>query len=146
MTVLVTGVFDVLHLEHEYFLRQAKALGGRLVVGIESDLRVKKLKGPDRPINAQATRCQNLRDLGIADEVFVLPEQFNTSDDHRALLQKIKPDVLAVSSHSPHIDKKIQLMKEIGGRVEVVHKHNPAVSSTILIERQREKGKRDGKN
>lgn len=91
MTVLVTGVFDVLHLEHEYFLRQAKALGGRLVVGIESDLRVKKLKGPDRPINAQATRCQNLRDLGIADEVFVLPEQFNTSDDHRALLQKIKP-------------------------------------------------------
>lgn len=146
MIVLVTGVFDVLHAEHEYFLRQAKALGGRLIIGIESDVRVKKLKGPDRPINSQNVRQQNLYTLGIADEVFILPEQFDSPEDHRALLLQVKPDILAVSSHSPHIDKKIQLMKEIGGRLEIVHEHNPAISSTILIERQREKGQRNGKN
>lgn len=143
MTVLTTGVFDVLHEEHTKFLQRAKALGGRLVVGIESDTRVTKIKGPDRPINSQAVRRQNLLDLHIADEVFILPEQFDSPDDHRALLQKIKPDILAVSSHSPHLDKKSRLMQEIGGRVEVVHEHNPAVSSTILITRSKSGGGAD---
>lgn len=131
--VLATGVFDVLHEEHVVFLQKAKELGGRLVVGIESDVRVRQLKGEGRPINAQAVRKANLEKLGIADEVFVLPEQFTSEKDYRALLAQLKPDILAVSSHTPHLDKKQRLMQEIGGKVVVVHDHNPAVSSTILI-------------
>ena len=135
---LVTGVFDILHEEHVAFLRQAKGLGGRLVVGIESDVRVRRLKGEGRPVNAQLVRVKNVEALGIADEVFVLPEQFDTEVEHRLLLAKLRPDVLAVSSHSPHLAEKQRLMQEIGGRVEVVHQHNPAISTTQLLARRGE--------
>lgn len=136
--VLVTGVFDILHQEHLAFLHKAKKLGF-LVVGIESDVRVKKLKGEGRPINGQEVRLENVRKLHIADELCILPEQFSSSDDHRQLLMKIQPTILAVSSHSPHLDKKASLMKEIGGRVEVVHQHNPDVSTTLLLGQQNKK-------
>lgn len=131
--VLVTGVFDILHEEHRTFLKNAKKLG-YLMVGIESDTRVKILKGDNRPVNNQAIRIENLKALNIADEVFLLPDNFSSPDDHRQLLFTLKPSILAVSSHSPNIDKKARLMQEIGGRVEVVHQHNPAVSTTKIIE------------
>lgn len=136
MTVLVTGVFDVLHQEHITFLKKAKALGGKLVVGIESDARVCRLKGEGRPVNPAPVRCRQLENLAIADEVFVLPEAFDTSDDHRRLLAAMRPDILAVSSHSPHLPEKQQLLQEIGGTVVVVHEHNPAISSSVLLERR----------
>lgn len=136
-SVLVTGVFDVLHQEHLVFLERARALGETLVVGIESDARVQQLKGTARPVHSQAVRKENLEKLGVADEVFVLPEKFDTPADHRKLLAKLRPHVIAVSSHTPHLAEKQQLMQEIGGRVEIVHQHNPAVSSTILLERDR---------
>lgn len=131
--VLVTGVFDVLHEEHVKFLFAAKKLG-QLMVGLESDLRVSNIKGNNRPINPAAVRMQNLVDLGIADEVFVLPEKFNNIEQRRTLLNLIKPDILAVSSHTPHLDKKRRLMKAIGGRVEIVHQHNPKVSTSKLLD------------
>lgn len=137
MKVLVTGVFDVIHQEHIHFLEQAKALGGRLIVALETDVRVRKIKGEGRPIHAEKVRQKNVRDLKIADEVILLPEDFDTPEARMNFLHKIKPDVLAVSSHTPHIEKKIRSMHEIGGRVEVVHKHNPAISSSILIEQGR---------
>lgn len=133
MLVLVTGVFDVLHAEHITFLRNAKALGGRLLVGIESDVRVRAIKGVNRPVNSQQVRKKNLEKLAIVDDVFVLPEKFDTVEDRRRLLKKLQPDILAVSSHTPFLTKKLQLMQEIGGRVEVVHQHNPEISSTILL-------------
>jgi D-beta-D-heptose 7-phosphate kinase/D-beta-D-heptose 1-phosphate adenosyltransferase len=134
--VLVTGVFDVLHQEHIAFLQKAKQRG-YLVVAIETDVRVKKLKGEGRPINSQTVRLENLRKLNLADELMILPEQFSTPDDHRSLLQKIRPTILAVSSHSPHLDKKASLMQEIGGKVEIVHEHNPEISTTQLLEQKK---------
>lgn len=139
-TTLATGVFDVLHAEHIEFLKRAKALGGRLIVGIESDVRVRRLKGEGRPVNGEDVRRKNIERLGIVDEVFVLPEKFDLPEEHLDLLKKIKPDILAVSSHTPHIAEKIRLMKDLGGRVEVVHQHNPNISSTLLIKKQRTSG------
>ncbi len=130
--VLITGVFDVLHEEHVKFLLDAKKLG-TLIVAIESDGRVRQLKGNNRPINAAPVRMQNLLDLGIADEVIVLPKRFDRTADHRAFLKLIQPDILAVSSHTSHMQKKARLMKEIGGRVEVVRQHNPNVSTSKLL-------------
>lgn len=130
--VLATGVFDILHQEHITFLQKAKALG-YLIVGLESDERVRKIKGPGRPINTADARMANLEKLAIADEVFILPRQFDAPADHKALLERIQPDILAVSSHTAHIEKKSQLMKELGGRVEIVHQHNPEVSTTQLL-------------
>lgn len=135
--VLVTGVFDILHQEHIAFLQKAKAQGTKLIVGVESDVRVRAMKGDGRPVNSQLVRVANLEKLGIANEVFVLPEQFSKTEEHLALLQKIKPAVLAVSENTPHLESKRKLMAEIGGRVVVVHPHNPNISTTILLAQQK---------
>ncbi|NCN82965.1 MAG: adenylyltransferase/cytidyltransferase family protein [Candidatus Pacebacteria bacterium] len=137
VVVLVTGVFDHLHKEHVAFLRKAKECGDVLLVGIESDVRVRQIKGEMRPYHSQTERLRAVEAIGIAEQVFVLPEQFSDPNEHRALLQKIHPDILAVSSHSPHLAEKQQLLQEIGGRVVVVHQHNPAISSTIILEKKR---------
>ncbi len=135
--VLVTGVFDVLHQEHRLFLEKAKAVGDILVVGLESDVRVKHMKGPDRPVFSQEVRLQHLAQWDIADFIFVLPDQFNTPAAHEQLIAGIRPAVLAVSSHSPHLESKQRILQKYGGEVKVVHQHNPEVSSTILIENRK---------
>ncbi len=132
--VLVTGVFDVLHQEHLNFLKAAKLEGDVLVVGLESDERVKKLKGSSRPINSINTRLKNLRQLGIANKIFTLPKKFNQSADHLALINQIKPDILAVSSHTPNLPAKRRLLKQIGGKVKVVHLKNPKLSTSKLLQ------------
>jgi len=135
--ILVTGVFDVLHEEHVKFLGKAKELGGRLIVGIESDVRVRQLKGEGRPVNSEKDRKRAIEELGIADQVLILPEKFDSPDDHWRFLQKIKPDLLAVSSHTPNQSEKSRLMSELGGRLVVVYDHNPAVSTTQILQKNR---------
>ena len=132
--VLVTGVFDILHDEHTLFLQKAKKTGDVLVVGVESDKRVKELKGEDRPINPQDVRVAHLEQMHIADGVFVLPELFSEPVHHLNLLRAVRPDVLAVSSHTPHLQSKRKLIEEVGGRLEIVHQHNPEISTTRLLQ------------
>lgn len=131
--ILVTGCFDLLHAEHKKFLRAAKKLGGKLSVGVETDARVRRLKGPGRPVNSLNDRLKNLRQLGIADQVFPLPKQFNNLNHFTSLIKKLRPDILAVSSGTPNLPVKRQIMKQFGGRVAVVLKHNPKISSTQLL-------------
>lgn len=131
--VLATGVFDVLHREHVNFLKRAKKLGNYLVVGIESDFRVKKIKGDGRPINAQGERKKNLEKLNIANEVVILPDEFEKYEDHKMFIEKVKPDFLAVSSHTLHLEKKKQIIEEFGGKLVIVHQYNPNISSTQIL-------------
>jgi D-beta-D-heptose 7-phosphate kinase/D-beta-D-heptose 1-phosphate adenosyltransferase len=134
---LVTGVFDLLHQGHLLFLgetkRRVNELKGCLVIGIESDSRVKLLKGEGRPINGQQTRLAQLDETGVADAVFILPEQFNTPADHADLIRLIRPAVLAVSVSTPNLKQKQQIMSLVGGRVEVVCAHDPRYSTTAII-------------
>lgn len=130
--VLATGVFDVVHAEHIAFLQKAKALGW-LIVGVESDARVAEMKGPTRPVNPAARRVTTLEALQIADAIFVLPDHFNTPAAHEALIAEVRPQYLAVSAHTAHLDKKQAILAKYGGEVKVVHEHNPSVSTTILL-------------
>ena len=134
ISVLVTGVFDILHLEHKKFLKAAKKQGDLLLVGLETDARVKKLKGSNRPINSLQTRIKNLMSWGIADQIFALPKKFNSQKDHRALINQIKPNILAVSSHTPNLPAKRKLMGSIGGTLKIVHPFNPKISVTKLLD------------
>jgi D-beta-D-heptose 7-phosphate kinase/D-beta-D-heptose 1-phosphate adenosyltransferase len=81
--VFVNGTFDILHVGHIALLDYAKSLGDQLVVGIDSDDRVRLLKGSDRPINSQFERGTLLAALKSVDEVFV----FDTDDELRSLIQ-----------------------------------------------------------
>lgn len=131
--VLATGVFDVFHSEHDLFLRKAKAMGTHLIVGVESDVRVRQIKGEGRPINDQAARCRQVAAHPSVDFCFVLPEQFSKPEDHKQFIAAIQPRYLAVSSHTAHLDKKQVVLAQFGGDVVVVHEHNPAVSSSLII-------------
>ena len=81
--VFVNGTFDIIHRGHIALLDYAKSLGDQLVVGIDSDNRVRLLKGSDRPINSQVERGTLLAALKSVDEVFV----FDTDDELTSLIQ-----------------------------------------------------------
>ena len=135
--VLATGVFDLLHSEHKKFLQQAKKIGDIFIVGVEPDSRVQKMKGKGRPLQPQDIRMQQLQSLPYVDKVLLLPEDFGEFEVRDAFLRKIKPDILAVSSHTPHQQQKQELMEKHGGKLVIVHQHNPEVSTTKLLREEK---------
>jgi D-beta-D-heptose 7-phosphate kinase/D-beta-D-heptose 1-phosphate adenosyltransferase len=87
--VFTNGVFDLLHVGHVRYLEQARALGDSLLVAINSDRTVRKLKGPDRPVFDQAERAEILAALRCVDYVTVFD---NISP--RSLIEELLPDML----------------------------------------------------
>lgn len=134
--VFATGVFDLFHEEHQKFLEKARAAGNFLLVGIETDARVRETKGADRPIDSQELRLEKVLSSGVVDEAVILPEAFNQPEHHRSILGLLRPHLLAVSSHSPYLEAKRKLMELFGGELRVVHEHNPQVSTSQIIENQ----------
>lgn len=131
--VLVTGCFDILHTEHRKFLQKAKKKGNILLVGMESDKRVRELKGQGRPVNKIKKRTKQLVDTNIPDYVFVLPEHFSATAEHERLIARIRPDILAVSAHTLHQGKKKEMVERYGGELRVVLPYNPGFSTSRLL-------------
>lgn len=131
--ILVTGVFDLLHQEHMSFLQKAKAVGDFLVVGVESDVRVRKMKGEGRPVQPEQVRRHVVQTFPYVDEAFILPQSFSSPQEHEELIAFIKPNILAISSHSDHQDNKRALMEKYGGSLQIVHEHNPNISTTMTL-------------
>lgn len=94
MLVFVNGCFDVLHRGHFELLKFARQLGTRLVVAIDSDSRVKQLKGSDRPFFNQTDRQFALENLRWVDEVHV----FDSEESLRQLTQNLQPHIMVVGS------------------------------------------------
>jgi rfaE bifunctional protein nucleotidyltransferase chain/domain len=89
LTVFTNGCFDILHRGHVQYLNEARALGGRLVVGLNSDSSVKRLKGETRPINSESDRKFILENLKAVDEVIIFDQ-----DTPLELIKKIRPNIL----------------------------------------------------
>ena len=117
--VLTGGCFDILHIGHVRFLSEAKKMGDYLVVLLESDEKVKELKGKNRPVFIQKERAEVLSALGSVDLIVLLPMMENDSD-YLNLLMKIKPDIIAVTEDDPHIEKKRFQAKEVGGELKII--------------------------
>ncbi|HET8640372.1 MAG TPA: PfkB family carbohydrate kinase, partial [Pseudonocardiaceae bacterium] len=88
VVVATGGCFDLLHAGHTRTLRAARDLGDRLIVCLNSDDSVARLKGPDRPVNGQADRAEVLRALGCVDDVVVFDE-----DGPQRVLGQLRPDI-----------------------------------------------------
>lgn len=119
--VLVGGCFDLLHYGHVRFLAEAKKLGDWLVVALESDENVRKMKGKDRPIHHQEQRRELLEALSCVDEVIPLPPM-HTDADYNNLVTTVKPDVIAITEGDPIADKKQKQADMIGARLIVIPK------------------------
>lgn len=87
--VFTNGCFDLIHQGHKDLLNKAKSLGDILIVGLNSDQSVKRLKGINRPIQNEKERAKNLFEIGIVDKVIIFDE-----DTPDRLITEIKPHVL----------------------------------------------------
>jgi len=93
-SVFVNGTFDILHLGHLALLNYAKSLGDTLFVAIDSDERIKLLKGPTRPIYDAFQRKTMLLNLKAVDEV----EVFSSNEELELWIKQIKPSIMVVGS------------------------------------------------
>jgi D-beta-D-heptose 7-phosphate kinase / D-beta-D-heptose 1-phosphate adenosyltransferase len=128
--VFTNGCFDILHRGHVAYLNRAKALGDVLIVGLNTDAGVRRLKGAGRPINPLDDRAQVLAALSCVD--FVAPFDEDTPAE---LIRLLRPDVF-VKGGDYTVDRlpEAPLVRELGGEVQIL----PFVedrSTSLLIER-----------
>lgn len=129
--ILTNGAFDLLHVGHVRYLGAAKALGGRLVVAVNSDESVRKLKGEGRPILPENERAEIVAALAAVDAVVIFPEL-----DARAIIRAIHPDIQAKGTdYTADSVPERDAVLEYGGRIEIVG--DPKDHSTSEIIRSR---------
>ena len=128
--VFTNGCFDILHVGHVDYLSKARRLGDLLVIGLNSDSSVKKIKGKDRPINKESDRAKVLSSLYFVDYITIFSEP--TPEN---LIKKVRPDILVKGG-----DWKVNdivgssFVRSCGGKVKTI----PFVkgySTTSVIER-----------
>ncbi|GGE74730.1 bifunctional protein HldE [Streptosporangium jomthongense] len=119
--VFTNGCFDILHAGHVRYLAQARALGDRLVVGLNSDASVKRLKGDTRPVNPLEDRLEVLEALACVDWVIPFGDDDSDSDTPEQLIRTIKPDVL-VKGGDYTVDTIVgaEFVQRNGGEVTVL--------------------------
>lgn len=114
--VSTNGCFDILHVGHVRILEQAKTFGDVLVVGINSDVSVKKLKGDSRPINEERDRAAVLAALKSVDYVTIFGEQTPVE-----FLKLLQPDVhVKGADYKPEQLAETPVVEQFGGRVEIL--------------------------
>ncbi|MBK6506227.1 MAG: D-glycero-beta-D-manno-heptose 1-phosphate adenylyltransferase [Ignavibacteria bacterium] len=128
--VFTNGCFDILHRGHAEYLEQAKSLGDLLVVGVNSDESVKRLKGDDRPINNESDRAFMLDKLKPVDLVTIF-----TEDTPFNLISEVIPDVLVKGGDWKEEDiVGSDVVKGHGGKV-ISLKFVDSYSTTSIIDR-----------
>lgn len=130
--VFTNGVFDLLHAGHIDVLVGARARGDALVVGVNSDASVRRLKGPDRPVRSEADRLYVLAALEAVDAVTLFEQ-----DTPLELVQLLQPDVIAKGGdYSPDSVVGANVVRSRGGDVVIIPL-TPGHSTTSTIERLR---------
>lgn len=130
--VFTNGVFDLLHPGHVRYLRQARALGDVLIVGVNADESVRRNKGPERPLTPEQERAEILAGLECVDAVVIFAEE--TPD---AIIKAVRPEVLVKGADWP-ADQIVgrDTVEAHGGRV-VRMPVEQGYSTTAIVERIR---------
>lgn len=133
--VFTNGVFDLLHPGHIDVLAQARSQGDALVVGLNDDASVQRLKGPERPVRTEAERAYVLAALRDVDAVVMFSE-----DTPLALIRRLRPDVLVKGGDYERATVVGRSdVESWGGRVVIVPLR-PGQSTTSIIEKLRAPG------
>ncbi len=115
LTIFTNGCFDILHIGHVKLLESCKAMGGKVIVGLNSDKSVKKLKGEERPFNNEKSRKEILENLKVVDEVIIFDEETPYE-----LIKRIQPDIIVKGGDYQKEDIIGKDIVELrGGRVEI---------------------------
>ena len=114
--VFTNGCFDILHRGHIDLLAECRHMGDYVVLGLNSDASVKKLKGPHRPVNDQLSRAVVMAALSLVDAVIIFEE-----DTPLEIITEIKPDILVKGGDYKASDVVgAQIVKALGGEVRIV--------------------------
>lgn len=113
--VFTNGCFDLLHPGHVRLLEQARELGRRLIVAVNSDASVRGLKGPSRPVLPEGERAATLAALACVDAVTVFGEE-----TPHALLEELLPDVLVKGADWAHWIAGREIVEGAGGQVVAI--------------------------
>lgn len=126
VVVFTNGCFDILHAGHVEYLEKSRSLGSKLIVGINSDESIRRLKGSNRPINNQYDRKRVLEGLRCVDEVIIFDE-----DSPYELIKHLKPDILTKGGdYTPDKVRSRELVKEL-----IIIPFKDGYSTTSLIDR-----------
>ena len=131
--VFANGCFDILHVGHVRYLEAARALGELLVVGINADEQVRRLKGPGRPFVSERERAEVIASLRAVDLVTIFAEP-----TVEALLQALRPDVHAKGTdYTVETVPEREVVRAYGGRVAIVGDPKDHSSSQMVMQLNR---------
>jgi len=134
--VFTNGCFDLIHIGHVFYLEEANALGDKLIVGLNSDASVSRLKGPNRPIKDEYNRSHILAALASVDAVVIFE-----NDDPLQLILDVKPDILVKGGDwRPDQIVGSEFVLSNGGVVKSL-RFVEGYSSTMIEEKIRQSGK-----
>ncbi len=134
--VLTNGCFDLLHVGHIRYLRGAKALGGKLIVALNSDESVRRIKGEPRPLMPEEERAEIVAALSDVDAVVIFDEP-----DVRALIREIRPDVQAKGTdYTRESVPERDAVLACGGRVEIVGDAKEHSTSAFIAQLDKSSG------
>jgi len=114
--ILAGGCFDILHLGHIQFIEAAKKYGDHVMLLLENDASVKRLKGEQRPINTQKNRAKVLAALSAVDSICLLPS-FSSNKVYDELVLRLKPAIIATTTGDRLRRQKEKQAKSVDGKV-----------------------------
>lgn len=123
--VLTSGSFDLIHLGHAKYLAKAKELGDVLVVGVDSDAKIRRRKGEDRPLVPERERLEMLAHQRPVDLLYLKPEE----EERWALIKAVEPDVLVLTADHSYSETEQAELEEIVGRIEVLERQATITTS-----------------
>ena len=123
--VLTSGSFDLIHLGHVKYLARAKACGDVLLVGVDSDAKIRRRKGEDRPMVPQAERLEMLAYQRPVDLIYLK----NDDDPRWGLIRAAEPDVLVLTAGHAYSAAEQEALLEFCGRIEVVERQSDVTTS-----------------
>jgi D-beta-D-heptose 7-phosphate kinase/D-beta-D-heptose 1-phosphate adenosyltransferase len=123
--VLTSGSFDLIHLGHVKYLARAKELGDVLVVGVDSDAKIKARKGADRPMVPEAERLELLAHQRPVDYIFLKP----LDEPRWALIKAVRPDVLVLTADHSYSEADLEALREFVGEIQVLERQAAVTTS-----------------
>lgn len=126
--VLTSGTFDLFHIGHAQYLERAKQLGDLLIIGVDSDAKVKERKGPHRPVVPEMERVQIISHCRHADVIFLK----DAEDAPNHLIKLVSPDVLVISKSTKHSPEAIKEKAEHCGEVAMLEPQSETSTSAKI--------------
>ncbi len=138
--VLTSGSFDLIHLGHVKYLMRAKELGDVLAVGVDSDAKIRRRKGEDRPMVPEGERLELLAYQRPVDLIFLKQDE----EEHWALIKAVSPDVLVLTEDHSYGDEDLKALGELCGEIAVIERQASVTTSERIRQMYMHLGERLG--